>query len=188
MATQHTDRSSNERAYVPGDWIFTEGKPAVALEAPHVIVLYEDGKIERRPLHCTCRIDEQPKITVEQIERARALLKPPRGPIVELHKGWAYIGEKIYVEADRPPSETPAPLTLTGYQIEQLADFVDGERDTELTLAHFPKRPPDADGNEMPAGLYAWFSEYPDEGSLHLAEQPESAEKAPSEPQIGGER
>lgn len=69
-------------------------------------------------------------------------------------------------------------LCLTGYQIEHLADFVDRERDTELTLAHFPERSPDADGNEMPAGLYAWFTEYPDEGALHLAEQPESPEKA----------
>lgn len=66
---------TNERAYLPGDWLFTEGKPAVALLVPQVPVLYQDGTIEWRPLHCTCRISEDPGITVAQIEKARESLQ-----------------------------------------------------------------------------------------------------------------
>lgn len=63
---------------------------------------------------------------------------------------------------------------LTGYQIQRLWDFVDGDVESELSLAYFDEARPDLEDPEetMPAGLYAWFTDYPDEGSLWLPESP----------------
>jgi hypothetical protein len=71
-----------DRRYVPGDYVHTEGKNAIALECPHVHVMYEDGTVERRPLHCTSRSTEEPRgVTIEMLTQARSKLStavPPR--------------------------------------------------------------------------------------------------------------
>jgi len=68
------------------------------------------------------------------------------------------------------------PVAINGYQIKRLLDFVDSDNEAELTLQYVDHERPDGnsnDGEVMPEGLYAWFSEYPDEGSLWLPETPE---------------
>jgi len=67
-------------------------------------------------------------------------------------------------------------IHINGYQIKRLLDFIDGEDETPLTLDFVDHERPDGNSNDgeiMPAGLYAWFTEYPDEGSLWLPETPE---------------
>lgn len=64
-------------------------------------------------------------------------------------------------------------IIINGYQIERLRDFVDAEPEAEVTLGAFPERPDMETGEKMPAGLYAWFADYPDEGSIWLPETPE---------------
>jgi len=59
-------------------------------------------------------------------------------------------------------------ITLDGAQIAQLQGFADNEMDAQISIGWFPERKPDADGNEMPEGYYAWFTEYPDDGALLL--------------------
>ena len=61
-------------------------------------------------------------------------------------------------------------IHMTGYQIHRLWDFVDAEPDAQVTLDVFPERPDLETGEKMPAGLYAWFTDYPDEGSIWLPE------------------
>lgn len=75
--------------------------------------------------------------------------------------------------------EKPAPsLTLTGQQLRNAAEFVnpDGEKDpdqleTEATIQHFGsvKDGDDATQPDLPAGLYIWLTEYPEEGCVRLA-------------------
>lgn len=64
-------------------------------------------------------------------------------------------------------------IALTGLQIQHMWDYVDGDKETELTIALYPEGKDEETGETMPAGLYCWFTEYPDEGRLYL---PETAE------------
>jgi hypothetical protein len=66
-------------------------------------------------------------------------------------------------------------ISLNGYQIRRLWDFVDAEDEAEIEIEYVDYERPDgnSDGEIMPAGLYAWFRDYPDEGSLWLPETPE---------------
>jgi hypothetical protein len=66
----------------------------------------------------------------------------------------------------REDNEKPHTISLTGYQIEHLWDLVDKERDADISLAWGPAFD-DEDGH-TPEGLRAWFTEYPEEGVLHL--------------------
>jgi hypothetical protein len=81
-AASEPKTAREDRRYVPGDLVFTEGKNAVALECPHVHVMYADGTIERRPLHCTSRNTDAPKgITADMVTKARESLRatvPPK--------------------------------------------------------------------------------------------------------------
>lgn len=62
-------------------------------------------------------------------------------------------------------------ITLTGYQIRTILDMVDAEDEAEITISYIDYDRPCVDSGEvMPAGLYAWFTDYPDEGSLYLPE------------------
>jgi hypothetical protein len=61
-------------------------------------------------------------------------------------------------------------ISLNGVQIAALLDFTDRELDAQITLGHFDDRRPDSEGNPMPAGLYAWFTEYPEEGAIYLGD------------------
>ena len=66
-------------------------------------------------------------------------------------------------------------LTMNGHQLAKAMGFVnpDGEdvldqRDAEVSFEVLPARK-NLDGEDMPEGLYCWLSEYPEEGSIHLA-------------------
>lgn len=68
-------------------------------------------------------------------------------------------------------------MELTGYQIKCLADFTDGEDIAEIIVEHFEASKDAETGEHMPAGLYAYFTEYPEEGRLYLPEAPEPVER-----------
>lgn len=70
-----SEQPTSKERYVPGDWVFTEGKSAVALSCPQIPVLYENGTIEWRPIHCVCHISEEPNITLDQVKVARQSLE-----------------------------------------------------------------------------------------------------------------
>jgi hypothetical protein len=59
-------------------------------------------------------------------------------------------------------------IKLDGSQIAQIQDFIDGELEAEISIKWFPESEPDKDGNDMPAGYYAWFHEYPEDGAIYL--------------------
>lgn len=76
-------------------------------------------------------------------------------------------------------------VTLTGWQVRHLWDFLDlsgGDSDDEsdVTVQWFDEQPPDADGEPFPAGYYAYFTEYPEEGRLYLPIKGEEAKTAPA--------
>lgn len=67
-------------------------------------------------------------------------------------------------------------LDINGYQIKRLLDFVDNEDESEVTLQYVDHERPDGNSNDgeiMPKGLYAWYTDYPEEGSMWLPETPE---------------
>lgn len=49
-------------------------------------------------------------------------------------------------------------------------EFLASELESELSFAQFEACPDPEGGEEMPAGIYCWFTEYPEEGRLHLPE------------------
>lgn len=66
-------------------------------------------------------------------------------------------------------------VTLTGRQIKNALEFVnpDGDRDLdqlecELTIRYFPASTDQEMGEKMPAGYWAFFTDYPDEGRIDL--------------------
>lgn len=79
------------------------------------------------------------------------------------------------------PEQSELTVTLNGRQVAELYDFMDlgAERThsltdgyvTDISIQWFDERPP-VDGLPSPAGYYAWFTEYPEEGSLYLDDQP----------------
>jgi hypothetical protein len=99
-----------DRRYVPGDYVHTEGKNAIALECPHVHVMYEDGTVERRPLHCTSRSTEEPRgVTIEMLTQARSKLStavPPSAvPIRPYGEEVAPAGPWRVVRYGSPPDK-----------------------------------------------------------------------------------
>lgn len=64
-------------------------------------------------------------------------------------------------QADQP--SVARSLTLTGAALLELVDFCDSERDSELTITEREPFVCPEDG-PMPAGLYAHFTDYPEEG------------------------
>lgn len=64
-------------------------------------------------------------------------------------------------------------ITINGYQIRHALDLLDGEDETPLEFEELPERKDTDTGETMPAGLYCWFAEYPDEGVVYL---PDSAD------------
>jgi hypothetical protein len=62
-------------------------------------------------------------------------------------------------------------MQLTGYQVQQLNEFLGGDYDCEVTIEELPER---TLGEEvLPAGLWVWCSEYPEEGGVLLDRDPE---------------
>lgn len=81
-------------------------------------------------------------------------------------------------------------LGINGYQIKRLLDFVDNEDESEVTLAYVDHERPDGnsnDGEMMPKGLYAWYTDYPEEGSMWLPETPEEHMESVTPPSGGSE-
>lgn len=54
-----------------GDWLVVNGRHAVAVHPPQVVVLYEDLDIAAVPLSAVERSGARPEIKAEDIERAR---------------------------------------------------------------------------------------------------------------------
>lgn len=71
----------------------------------------------------------------------------------------------------------PTPIVqLNGYQLRDALEFSapDGTADqlqTEVCIQYGPARTDD-EGSE-PAGMFCWYSEYPEEGSIRLSEGPD---------------
>lgn len=59
-------------------------------------------------------------------------------------------------------------MQLTGAQVKALNEFMGGDYDTDVTIEHCADRRDVVTGEPMPAGLYAWCTEYPDEGCVLL--------------------
>lgn len=86
--------------------------------------------------------------------------------------------DEILRLAQPPVPEQRAPsVTLNGRQIAAVYDFMDlaagsaSGYETDVSIQWFEERPP-VDGEPSPAGYYAWITDYPEEGSLHLNDQP----------------
>jgi hypothetical protein len=63
-------------------------------------------------------------------------------------------------------------ITLSAAQLREVLDFInpDGEQDAaqmedEVSIEYFEARTSD-DGEFIPAGYFAWVTEYPEEGSI----------------------
>jgi hypothetical protein len=79
-------------------------------------------------------------------------------------------------------------ITLNGYQIKRLLDFVDSDDESEVTIDYIDHERPDAnssDGEMMPAGYYAWFPNCPDEGALLLPLDAKASASPPLTPVCG---
>jgi hypothetical protein len=66
-------------------------------------------------------------------------------------------------------------MTLDACQLRHAAEFAaadyemeEDQRGTEMTFQRLPVPAIGTDGDEMPAGMYCWYTEYPEEGALHL--------------------
>ena len=70
-------------------------------------------------------------------------------------------------------------IYLTGFQIKNLAAMTDGDDECELCLQEYPETVDEEDGEIMPAGLYAYYYDYPDEGRTYLPPAPDTEEHKP---------
>lgn len=61
---------------------------------------------------------------------------------------------------------------LTGYQIKQLAVMAADEDDCSMCVQEYEETIDAEDGEVIPAGLYAYYDEYPDEGRMYLSKEP----------------
>ncbi len=90
--------------------------------------------------------------------------------------------QKAWQAALQQPAQVAEPsITLNGYQLKEALEFAwpDGDKDmdqgeTELTIQHMPERVA-VDGELMVAGMYAYYSEMPEEGCMLLSEEPAAA-------------
>lgn len=68
-------------------------------------------------------------------------------------------------------------MQLTGYQVKKLNDFMGGDYDAGVTIEELPERTLDpGTGDEptvLPAGLWVWCTDYPEEGGVLLARDPD---------------
>lgn len=69
---------------------------------------------------------------------------------------------------DALPIQQPTRLSLNGFQIKALMDMVAGESDSQITVAHFPADKDAETGEPMPEGLWAFYTEHPEEGRFFL--------------------
>jgi hypothetical protein len=66
-------------------------------------------------------------------------------------------------------------ISMTGLQVQHIADFIDGDPETEVYVAHYEAGKDEETGEEMPAGLYCWLVDYPDEGRVWLPPDADAA-------------
>ena len=66
-------------------------------------------------------------------------------------------------------------MKLTGHQVRQLNDMMGDDYESDVTIEELPDLAVDEGGviAIRPAGLYAWLTEYPEEGCTLLDEEPE---------------
>lgn len=69
-------------------------------------------------------------------------------------------------------------LHMTGLQIQHIADFIDGDNETEVLVFYAEERKDAETGEPMPAGLYVSLVEYPDEGCVYLPADADAARAA----------
>ena len=67
-------------------------------------------------------------------------------------------------------------MYLTGYQIKLLASMTDGDDECELGVSQYPESTDEETGETMPAGLYAFYADYLDEGRTFLPAEAEKEE------------
>lgn len=84
-------------------------------------------------------------------------------------------------------------ININGHQIAQLLELAwpdhgnpkEAEQgETEISLRKIETSFTSTDGDEMPAGIYMHYADYPEEGSIYLPETGEPANSAPTEKQI----
>lgn len=64
-------------------------------------------------------------------------------------------------------------ISINGHQLKELLDFIDSDDEVEVCLHYYSRERRDEESGEMMLpGLYAWMSEYPEEGQHFLAESP----------------
>lgn len=63
-------------------------------------------------------------------------------------------------------------ITINGHQLRQALEVAD-EDDTELEFEHLDAHKDAESGEMMPAGLYCWLGEYPEEGVMYLQKVPD---------------
>lgn len=79
----------------------------------------------------------------------------------------------------------PAPLTLTGHQIAELAKFAGDDPEAEVSVQHRSAFTSD-EGEKMPSGLYCWATDYPEEGCIPLERLPDCSMNPSSCPRNEG--
>ena len=76
------------------------------------------------------------------------------------------------------PAQSPKPrLRLTGNQVLELNEFMGGDYGCEIVLGTLPARK-STEGEDMPAGVYVWIGEHPEEGCVLLSPEAEAASPA----------
>lgn len=79
-------------------------------------------------------------------------------------------GSGMIISSDGPVAKYHNKLDLTYAQACELMQMFGGEEEGDISIAHFYKIEVNDEGDPMPAGLYAWFSDYCDEGRFYLGE------------------
>lgn len=90
-------------------------------------------------------------------------------------------------QTEAQPKASYPTMTLNGYQLKDALGFIAPddtaeqlEMDVSIAILPSDKAPLDDDNKRMPAGVYAWITDYPEEGCIPLLEEPKStAQPAP---------
>lgn len=101
------------------------------------------------------------------------------GPKYGLAEGWCIMSIAAHgigtgaAPAEVAPQPEPPELRLNGFQLMDALtfiapDFTDEQLETEAVIQFGPARE-DEEGSE-PAGMFCWYAEYPEEGSIRLGE------------------
>ena len=85
------------------------------------------------------------------------------------------LAERDALQARLEAAERKA-IRMTGYQISHVWDFIDGEMEADISIGYGDEFTDEC--GVTPAGLRAWFTEYPEEGSVHLYETKEENQAA----------